>query len=74
MDGRTPRRPSLSDITADVMGAFSTDELCRIYSIGKTMLYAELKAGRLQARKIGRRTLIDRSEARRWFASLPSYR
>jgi hypothetical protein len=63
----------LSDFTADVIGAFSTDELCRTYSIGKTMLYAELKAGRLQARKIGRRTLIDRGEARRWFASLPSY-
>ena len=63
----------MSDPSPDLVGAFSTDELCRTYSIGKTMLYAELKAGRLQARKIGRRTLIDRMEARRWFESLPTF-
>ena len=39
--------------------------------ICKAQLYIELAAGRLVARKAGRRTLIARSEGDRWLASLP---
>lgn len=53
-------------------GAFSVDEFCERFSIGRTAVYAELKAGRLIARKCGRRTLIPHDEALRWLANLPA--
>lgn len=34
-------------------------------------LYREIGAGRLTARKLGRRTLIERSEQQRWLSALP---
>lgn len=52
--------------------ALSVAEFCAAFSIGRTAVYEEMKAGRLQARKCGRRTLIPRSEAERWLASLPA--
>lgn len=53
-----------------VIGAFSVNEFCNWAGIGRTAAYAEMKAGRLQARKFGRRTLIFKSEAERWLLSL----
>lgn len=38
--------------------AYSVKEACRVSSIGRTALYAHIAAGRLEARKLGRRTLI----------------
>ncbi|HLO77408.1 MAG TPA: helix-turn-helix domain-containing protein [Magnetospirillum sp.] len=52
--------------------AFSVEDFCSAFSIGRTALYAELKAGRLKASKCGRRTLIPRVEAERWLSSLPA--
>lgn len=40
-------------------------------SICRAQLYKEIKAGRLVARKAGRRTLIERTEQARWLAALP---
>lgn len=56
----------------DTKAALSVAEFCAIFGIGRTALYEELKAGRLKARKCGRRTLIPRSEGERWLESLPS--
>jgi len=53
-------------------GPFSINDFCQWASIGRTAAYAELKAGRLSARKFGRRTLIAKSEAERWLGSLQS--
>jgi excisionase family DNA binding protein len=39
--------------------------------IGRANLYKEIAAGRLRVRKLGRRTLIERSEQERWLAALP---
>ena len=39
--------------------------------ICRAQLYRELAAGRIVARKAGRRTLIERTEQRRWLAELP---
>ena len=39
--------------------------------ICRSMLYAEIGAGRLRVRKFGRRTLIERSEQERWLTALP---
>lgn len=38
--------------------AYSVRDACRVSSIGRTRLYALIKAGKLDARKIGKRTLI----------------
>jgi len=54
----------------DIEGALSPRDFCRLYSIGLTKLYAEVAAGRLRLVKFGRRSLIARAEAVRWFNSL----
>lgn len=48
------------------VSAYSIDSFCRAYSIGRTLAFAEMKAGRLKARKAGRRTLILREDAEAW--------
>ena len=51
--------------------AFSPDEFAKRYGIGRTTIFAEIKAGRLVARKIGKRTVITVQDGRAWLASLP---
>ena len=60
--------------TQTVGGVFSVNDFCQWAGIGRTAVYAEMKAGRLSAKKFGRRTIIPKSEAERWLASLPSQR
>ena len=60
------------DLPQAASGAFSINDFCQWASISRTAAYAELKAGRLSARKFGRRTLIAKSEAERWLGSLRS--
>lgn len=55
-------------------GVFSVNDFCRWAGVGRTAVYAEMKTGRLLAKKFGRRTIIPRSEAERWLASLPLQR
>jgi excisionase family DNA binding protein len=38
--------------------AYSIDEVCKTAKLGRTSVYAAIKAGELKARKIRRRTLI----------------
>ena len=40
-------------------------------SICRAQLYREIGAGRLVARKLGRRTLIERAEQQAWLSALP---
>lgn len=40
-------------------------------NICRAQLYKEIAAGRIVARKLGRRTLIERTEQERWLNSLP---
>lgn len=51
--------------------AFSIDQFCDVYSVGKTTVYEEIKAGRLQAVKARRRTLITAEAAKAWRDALP---
>jgi excisionase family DNA binding protein len=44
--------------------AYSIADTVRVSSIGKTKLYALIKAGKLQARRIGGRTLIPAASLR----------
>jgi hypothetical protein len=48
--------------------AYGIDEL----PFGRTKAYAEIAAGRLQAVKLGTRTLVLADELRRYLASLPA--
>ncbi|WP_181017837.1 helix-turn-helix domain-containing protein [Sneathiella aquimaris] len=49
----------------------SVSEFCAEAGIGRTKLYQEIAAGRIVARKSGRRTLIPTSELEKWLESLP---
>lgn len=39
--------------------------------ICRAELYKQLASGAIRARKLGRRTLIERAEQERWLAALP---
>lgn len=43
----------------------SIDGACQRLSMGRSWLYAEISAGRIQVAKLGRRTLIPDDELRR---------
>ncbi|OHC97812.1 MAG: excisionase [Sphingomonadales bacterium RIFCSPLOWO2_12_FULL_63_15] len=45
--------------------AYSVNEACRLSTLGKTRLYQLIAEGRLEARKIGKRTLIPAASLRR---------
>jgi len=61
-----------TDQLAATGGAMSVDEFCRWACIGKTKTYSEAKAGRLQLRKIGSKTVVLRTDAEQWLRSLPT--
>ena len=46
--------------------AFSPDEFATRNSIGRTTVFAEIKSGRLEARKVGNRTIITREAEKAW--------
>jgi excisionase family DNA binding protein len=52
--------------------AFSINEFCNSYSVGKTTAYEEISSGRLHAVKVGRRTLIPETSAAEWLKSQPA--
>ena len=49
----------------------SIGEFCERYGPGRTTAYQEIKAGRLRARKCGKRTIIAEDDAERWLERLP---
>jgi excisionase family DNA binding protein len=67
-----PNKPS--DVVTPVSEgprAFSIEEFCQRFGIGRTSVYREIKLGRLRARKIGRRTVILEDDAEDWSRRLP---
>lgn len=40
-------------------------------NICRAQLYKEIGAGRIKVRKLGRRTLVERTEQQLWLTSLP---
>jgi excisionase family DNA binding protein len=54
--------------------AFSIDEFCRRYGVGRTTAYAEITAGRLRRLKVGKRSLITEDDAEAWLEGLSSIR
>ncbi len=53
---------------------YSIHEVTRISGASRTTIYEEISAGRLKARKLGRRTIILDADLRQWLASLPAMR
>lgn len=54
--------------------AFDISEFCKAFGVGRSFVYEELAAGRLKAKKIGRKNLITKADAEEWLASLPDAR
>jgi excisionase family DNA binding protein len=52
--------------------AYSIAEACVVSSIGRTTLYAAIKSGELQTRKVGRRTLITAPALISWLNARPT--
>jgi hypothetical protein len=56
--------------TALAKRARTIKQFCVDYGIGKTLTYAEIKAGRLRAKKVGSKTLILHEDSEAWAGSL----
>lgn len=73
MTGKTPRASEANGVA--VCGgarlAYRISEFSAASGIGRSLIYEAIAAGRLRARKLGKITLIDAVEARRFVECLP---
>lgn len=51
--------------------AFSVESFCEAYALRRSKAYQLIAEGKLVARKIGRKTVIDVDSAEAWYANLP---
>lgn len=54
------------------VAALTVNEFCRRYSVSRTTFYDQVKARRLEIRKVGHKSIVLTEEAERWLAALPS--
>jgi len=52
--------------------AYSPDEAAHRASVGRTLIFSEIRHGRLKAYKAGARTLVTEDALKAWIASLPT--
>jgi hypothetical protein len=52
--------------------AYSIDDITKQVGIGRSLLFEEIKAGRLLVKKAGRRTLVIDADLRAWLSNLPA--
>jgi hypothetical protein len=50
--------------------AYTVPELQKATGLGRTIIYEEVKAGRLRLTKVGRRSIVCDQDARAWLSSL----
>jgi hypothetical protein len=50
----------------NVRPSYTVDAFCQDFGVGKSTAYAEIRAGRLNAFKVGDRTLIAGEDALAW--------
>lgn len=62
---------TLASVATEIPRAYSVETFCLEFDVGRTSVFAEIKHGRLRARKVGRRTIILAADAEAWAASLP---
>jgi predicted site-specific integrase-resolvase len=60
-----------TDAESKDRNCFGLKEFCYRNGIGRTTAYKEIKQGRLQPKKVGKRTLISLEEEARWLAKVP---
>jgi hypothetical protein len=53
--------------------ALSIPDFCTAYSVSRSRTYQLIGAGAFVVKKLGAKTLIDKTSADRWFASLPGF-
>jgi hypothetical protein len=70
-DVATPNPQPAPRIGAEVPLAYSPKDALRLLGCGMTFLYAEISAGRLEARKAGKKTLILAESLRAYLAARP---
>ena len=51
--------------------AYDISDVVRKGPVGRTKIYEEINAGRLTARKMGKRTIILREDFEEWLRNLP---
>jgi len=51
---------------------FTVTGMCCAYQVSRNTVYAEIKAGRLIAKQIGRKKIITRESADAWVNGLPN--
>jgi hypothetical protein len=56
--------------TASPKRGYSIEEFGTVYGICRSLIYIEIRDGRLKARKIGRRTIIATEDGEEWFSKL----
>lgn len=54
----------------EVAKVYRVSEFCKLYAISKASFYRETAANNLRIIKRGRTTLVARTEAERWLATL----
>ena len=59
-------------VTGQAKRAFRIEEFAHRNSISRAQVYIELKAGRLNARKVGSATLITTEDENAWLNALPT--
>ncbi len=52
--------------------AIGVSEACTAVGCSRAKLYREVRAGRLRARKLGRRTIVLSEDLERWLRALPA--
>lgn len=52
--------------------AYDVATAARIMGVSKSTVFNELKAGRIAAKKLGRKTLLTRAAIDAWLANLPA--
>jgi hypothetical protein len=70
-----PKAYSASKASKPPIGDHSVFDLpsfCAWANIGRTRAFEEIRSGRLKARRIGKKSLIEIEDARAWLHSLPT--
>jgi hypothetical protein len=52
--------------------AYTINQFCSRYAVGRTKFYEEKNAGRLRVRSVGRRNIITADDAEAWLENLPA--
>jgi excisionase family DNA binding protein len=55
----------------EIKRAMSVEEAAKAAGVGRTILFEEIRKGRIIAKKVGRRTIITTDALDAWLNSLP---